>query len=56
VAQIKAHLGLDAKGNEIPPRPWGKVRPPLTVVEKAAKKQKAEAAAAAAKGEEKPKA
>ena len=58
VAQIMAHLGLDTKGNEVPPRPWGKVRPPLTVAEKAAKKQKAEAAAAAAaaKGEEKPKA
>jgi len=56
VAQLLAHLGLDAKGNEVPPRPWGKVRPPLTVVEKAAKKKKAEDAAAAAKGEEKPKA
>jgi small subunit ribosomal protein S16 len=56
VAQLMAHLGLDKKGNEVPPRPWGKVRPPLTVVEKAAKKKKAEDAAAAAKGEEKPKA
>jgi small subunit ribosomal protein S16 len=24
VAELLAHLGLGSKGNEIPPRPWGK--------------------------------
>ena len=53
VTQLLAHLGLDTKGNEIPPRPWGKPRPPLSAVERLAKKKKAEEAAA--KGEDKPK-
>ena len=54
VMQILAHLGLDTKGNEIPPRPWGKVRPPPSAAERLAKKKAEEAAAP--KGEEKPKA
>lgn len=55
VAQLLAHLGLDAKGNEVPPRPWAKPRPPVSAAERLAKKKKAEEAAAP-KGEEKPKA
>ncbi|MCX5655029.1 MAG: 30S ribosomal protein S16 [Planctomycetota bacterium] len=55
VMQLLAHLGLDTKGNEIPPRPWGKLRPPPSAAERLAKKKKAEEAAAA-KGEDKLKA
>jgi len=28
VAQLLRHLGLDRKGNEVPPKPWQKKRPP----------------------------
>ena len=46
VAELLGHLGLDAKGNEIPPKPWPKKRrgPPPKAAERLAA-EKAEAAA-----------
>ena len=56
VGQLLAHLGLDAKGNEVPPRPWKKPAPPKPAAERLAKKKAQEAPAAEApKAEEKPK-
>ena len=56
VGQLLAHLGLDAKGNEIPPKPWKKKAPPALAAKRIeAAKKKAEEAAAP-KAEEKPKA
>jgi small subunit ribosomal protein S16 len=53
VAQFLSHMGLDAKGNEIAPKPWKKRRPPQAAAKRlAAEKKKAEEAA---KGGEKPK-
>jgi len=55
VTQLLAHLGLDAKGNEMPPRPWAKKAPPKPAAERLAARKKAEEAAAEApKSEEKP--
>ena len=47
VAALLAHLGLDARGNEIPPRPWPKKRrgpPPKAAERVAAAKAEAQAA------------
>jgi small subunit ribosomal protein S16 len=52
VAQLLAHVGLDAKGNEITPKPWNKKKsPPAMAAKRVAAKKKAEAP----KAEEKPK-
>lgn len=50
VAELLAHLGLDVKGNEVPPRPWKKKPkkgpPPKAVERLAAEKAEPEAQAA----------
>jgi len=45
VTELLGHLGLDAKGNEIPPKPWPKKRrgpPPKAAERLAAEKAEAE--------------
>jgi len=47
VAQLLSHLGLDAKGNEIPPKPWRKKKappPPPAAARVAAEQKKSEQA------------
>ena len=53
VAQLLAHLGLDAKGNEIPPRPWKKKKtpPPAPAAARVAAAKKKEEPAAEKKKE-----
>ena len=54
VTELLGHLGLDAKGNEIPPRPWPKKKqqaPPPKAAERVAA-EKAQAAAAQAESAE----
>ena len=54
VAQLLSHLGLDAKGNEIPPKPWRKKKcppPPSAADRVAAEKKKSEQAAEKKKAE-----
>ena len=56
VTELLAHLGLDAKGNEVPPRPWKKRKkkgpPPKAAERVAAEKAKAEEEAAPEAAEE----
>ena len=56
VTELLAHLGLDAKGNEIPPRPWKKRKkkgpPPKAAERVAAEKVRAEEEAAPEPAEE----
>jgi small subunit ribosomal protein S16 len=59
VTQLLAHLGLDEKGNEIPPRPWSKKKrsPPKPAAARvAAEKAKAAEAKPEAKPEAEPEA
>ena len=54
VAQLLAHLGLDVKGNEVPPKPWRKKKappPPPAAARVAAAKKKEEPAAEKKKSE-----
>ena len=54
VAQLLAHLGLDVKGNEVPPKPWRKKKcppPPSAAARVAAEKKKSEQAAEKKKAE-----
>ena len=58
VAQLLSHLGLDVKGNEVPPKPWRKKKappPPPAAARVAAAKKKEEPAAEAPKADEAPK-
>jgi len=56
VTELLAHLGLDAKGNEVPPRPWKKRKkkgpPPKAAERVAAEKARAEEEAAPEPAEE----
>jgi len=56
VTELLAHLGLDAKGNEVPPRPWKKRKkkgpPPKAAERIAAEKAKVEEEAAPEPAEE----
>jgi small subunit ribosomal protein S16 len=43
VAQLLRHLGLDPKGNEVTPKPWGKKKPPKPAAARVAAQKEAEA-------------